>query len=314
MYACWEELEAAAGLRLVTRTGGLDLALPGVAEPTRSTRPPSGRARAPRGSRYEPLDAAETMRRWPQWSLPEGTRAIFQADAGVLDIGRACAAHLALARAHGAVVRAGAAVRRLEPRDDGVRVHARRRGARRRARRRLRRALDQPRARRRARVPAALHARAGAVVRDARGCASSPPERFPIWIGLGEPSFYGFPVDGFPAVKVAQDLAGPAAPSPTTRRRRWTRRGSRPSARSSSRHLPAAAGPVAAARACFYDLTPDRGFVLDAAAGRAARRSRASARRTPRSAARSSGGSSPTSRSTAATPHDIAPFRADRWA
>src|SRR5688572_18158998 len=122
MYACWEELEAESGLPLVARTGGLDLALPGVHEAGAEYAATEAALRA-EGIPYETLDAAETMRRWPQWSLPEGTRAIFQADAGVLDIGRACAAHLALARAHGAEVRDGVAVRRLEPRDDGVLIH-----------------------------------------------------------------------------------------------------------------------------------------------------------------------------------------------
>ena len=35
------------------------------------------------------------------------------------------------------------------------------------------------------------------------------PERFPIWIRLGSPCFYGFPVYGERAVKIAQDLGGP---------------------------------------------------------------------------------------------------------
>ena len=310
MYAAWEEVEDEAGMPLVTRTGGLDLALPGVDEADAeyaATREALGAARIP----YELLDAAETMRRWPQWSLPDGTRAIFQADAGVLDIGRACAAHLALARAHGAELRAGAAVRRLEPRGDGVRVHL------------DGEVLDADRVvvcagRWTNRVLAGVHAFPLRYTAEQVQWFAGPrmrefaPERFPIWIGLGEPSFYGFPVHGFPGVKVAQDLAGPPAdpgdeeaevdPARVDTVRAFT-----------ARHLPAAAGPLAAARACFYDLTPDRGFVIDAVPG------------APRvlvglGAAHAAKWGSLIGRILAdlaldgATPHDVAAFRADRFA
>jgi sarcosine oxidase len=310
MYAAWEEVEDEAGAPLVTRTGGLDLALPGVDEAEAeyaATQEALGAERIP----YELLDAAETMRRWPQWSLPDGTRAIFQADAGVLDIGRACAAHLALARAHGAELRAGAAVRRLEPRDDGVRVH-----------------LDDEvveadhvvvcAGRWTNRVLAGVHAFPLRYTAEQVQWFASPrmrefaPERFPIWIGLGEPSFYGFPVHAVPGVKVAQDLAGPPAdpgdeaaevdPARVDTVRAFT-----------ARHLPAAAGPLVAARACFYDLTPDRGFVIDAVPG------------APRvlvglGAAHAAKWGSLIGRILAdlaldgATPHDVAAFRADRFA
>ncbi|MET0685571.1 MAG: N-methyl-L-tryptophan oxidase [Solirubrobacteraceae bacterium] len=310
MYAAWEEVEDEAGMPLVTRTGGLDLALPGVDQADAeyaATQEALGAERIP----YELLDAAETMRRWPQWSLPDGTRAIFQADAGVLDIGRACAAHLALARAHGAELRAGATVRRLEPRDDGVRVHL------------DGEVLDADHVvvcagRWTNRVLAGVHAFPLRYTAEQVQWFASPrmrefaPERFPIWIGLGEPSFYGFPVHGLPGLKVAQDLAGPPAdpgdeeaevdPARVDTVRAFT-----------ARHLPAAAGPLVAARACFYDLTPDRGFVIDAVPG------------APRvlvglGAAHAAKWGSLIGRILAdlaldgATPHDIAAFRADRFA
>ena len=34
------------------------------------------------------------------------------------------------------------------------------------------------------------------------------PERFPVWIWMDNPSFYGFPIFGEQAVKVAQDVGG----------------------------------------------------------------------------------------------------------
>ena len=80
-----------------------------------------------------------------------------------------------------------------------------------------------------------------------------------------------------------------------------------------ARHLPAAAGPLVAARACFYDLTPDRGFVLDAVPG-------ASRVKVGLGAAHGAKWGSLFGRILAdlvldgATPYDIAPFRADRLA
>ena len=310
MYACWDELEAAAGLRLVTRTGGLDLALPGVEEADAEYAATEA-ALGAEGIPYEPLDATETMRRWPQWSLPDGTRAIFQADAGVLDIGRACAAHLALARAHGAVVRDGAVVRRLEPRDDGVRVHL------------DGEVLDAEHVvvcagRWTNRVLAGVHAFPLRCTREQVQWFASPrmrefaPERFPIWIGLGEPSFYGFPVHGFPGVKVSQDLAGPPA-EPDDEEAQVDPARIEPVRAFVGRHLPAAAGPVVAARACLYDLTPDRGFVLDAVPG-------APRVKVALGAAHAAKWGSLFGRILAdltldgTTPHDIAAFRADRFA
>ena len=34
------------------------------------------------------------------------------------------------------------------------------------------------------------------------------PERFPVWIWMDEPSFYGFPAHGHPGPKVGQDVGG----------------------------------------------------------------------------------------------------------
>ena len=56
------------------------------------------------GIAYERFDAAELMRRWPQFRLPEDHEALYQPDGGILDIRKAGAVHVALARARGATV------------------------------------------------------------------------------------------------------------------------------------------------------------------------------------------------------------------
>jgi glycine/D-amino acid oxidase-like deaminating enzyme len=311
MFACWGELEALTGVRLVVRTGGLDLALPGVAgaaaEYAETVAALAG-AQMP----FEELAAADVMRRWPQWDLPEGARAVFQPDAGILDIRQACAVHLALAQGHGATVRPGVAVDRLEPHASGVRIHA------------GETVIEAERVvvcagRWTNRVLTGVHAFPLRFTQEQVQWFATPrmrefaPERFPIWIGLGEPSFYGFPVYGLPAVKVAQDLAGPAVALPGDEPATVDPARIAPVRAFVERHLPAATGPVAAARACFYDLTPDRGFVIDRLPG------------APRiavglGAAHAAKFGSLIGRILAeltldgGTVHDVAPFRADRWA
>jgi sarcosine oxidase len=311
MYACWGELEALTGVRLVTHTGGLDLALPGVSGAD-TEYADTVATLAGAGLPFEELGADEVMRRWPQWELPEGTRAVFQPEAGVLDIRQACAAHLALAQGHGATLRSGVPVRRLAPHDNGVRVHA---GDE---------VIDAEHVvvcagRWTNRVLEGVHAFPLRFTREQVQWFATPrmrefaPERFPVWIGLGEPSFYGFPVYGIPAVKVAQDLAGPQVQDPGDDAAAVDPARLVPVRAFVERHLPAATGPVAAARACFYDLTPDRGFVIDRLPG------------APRiavglGAAHAAKFGSLIGHILAditldgGTVHDIAPFRADRWA
>ena len=94
------------------------------------------------------------------------------------------------------------------------------------------------------------------------------PGRFPVWIWLDDPCYYGFPVFGEPATKVAQDCGG----RPTT----GDTRDFEPDLENAegverflARHIPRALGPVHLIRTCLYTLTPDRDFVLDAVPGHA---------------------------------------------
>jgi sarcosine oxidase len=88
------------------------------------------------------------------------------------------------------------------------------------------------------------------------------PERFPIWIWMDEPSFYGFPAYGLPGPKVGQDIGGRVV---TTETRDFD-----VDAAAAARvedfvaaHLPGALGPPLLRKACLYTLTPDRDFIVD---------------------------------------------------
>jgi sarcosine oxidase len=85
-------------------------------------------------------------------------------------------------------------------------------------------------------------------------------ERFPVWIWHGTPTFYGFPVFGERAVKVAEDHGGPVVTAQT--------RSMEPDPTAESRVVSFAhdvlpgLGPPARSKTCLYTLTPDRDFVI----------------------------------------------------
>ena len=88
------------------------------------------------------------------------------------------------------------------------------------------------------------------------------PDRFPVWIWMDEPSFYGFPTYGEAGPKAAQDVGGlPVDPD--------TRTFDRDDAAFERlraflvERLPDAVGPPILTRTCLYTLTPDRDFVVD---------------------------------------------------
>ena len=84
-YRAWAELEKDSGEQVVLKTGGLDFA------PRVSAIPLSGYSGSmdAAGVPYEALDAAEIMRRWPQFCLSEDIHGLFQPESGIVD-GRQC--------------------------------------------------------------------------------------------------------------------------------------------------------------------------------------------------------------------------------
>jgi sarcosine oxidase len=86
------------------------------------------------------------------------------------------------------------------------------------------------------------------------------PDRFPVWIWHGTPTFYGFPAFGERAVKAAEDHGGPEVTAHT--------RSMQPDTGAERRLvefvrtlLPDLGEPVRSAT-CLYTLTPDRDFVI----------------------------------------------------
>jgi sarcosine oxidase len=88
------------------------------------------------------------------------------------------------------------------------------------------------------------------------------PERFPVWIWLDQPSFYGFPTWRGPGPKVGEDVGG----GPTTPGTRTFDPDIECLDRAVAfleRHMPGAVGGAVKTKTCLYTVTPDRDFVVD---------------------------------------------------
>lgn len=258
-YATWAEVEAeAGGDPIVTVTGGLDLWPADPAIPQADYTASLTAEDVP----FERLDAAGVMRRWPQWRLTDDVTAMWQAQGGLADPNRGNAAHRRLALARGATLVDRTPVRAIRPRGGAFEVD----------------------------VDGATHV-AGRVILTADAwtnellasfdrhlpltvtkeqvtyfaCpdpAAFAPTRFPVWIWMDEPSFYGFPTYGEAGPKVAQDCGGEVT-TPETRTFDRDETAFRRVHDFVAAHLPGAIGPPIYTKTCLYTLTPDRDFVVD---------------------------------------------------
>jgi sarcosine oxidase len=258
-YATWAELEAEAGVKVVTRTGGLDIA------PRDASIPLSDytESMTAEGVPFEHLDAGEIMRRWPQWRLSDEDHGLFQADGGLADPNRANAAHQRLAREHGATLLDRTPVTSLRDAGGGDIELTLADGTTHRAGHVILAAdawTNELLASFGRRLPLTI-------TREQVTYYACPrpddfaPDRFPVWIWMDEPCFYGFPTYGEPGPKAAQDVGG----LETTPAERTFETDPAAHARVDDflrAHLPGALGPDLYTKTCLYTLTPDRDFVL----------------------------------------------------
>lgn len=261
-YQSWRMVEADANEACVLQTGGLDVA------PRESRIPldPYRQSMAAEGVEFEYLDAREIMRRWPQFQLTADCHGLYQPEGGIAMAARANRVHQRMAREYGATLTDNCPVSSIRSVGGEVEVVA---GGR------------AYRCRRLVMAPGPWSNRVLGflgmelpleVTQEQVTYYASPhlaefePGRFPVWIWMDDPCFYGFPVFGEPATKIAQDAGGHPVtadtrsfepdPENTARVERWARQ-----------YLPRALGPVRYTRTCLYTLTPDRDFVIDTVPG-----------------------------------------------
>ena len=257
-YRAWHEIERDAGEQLVLRTGGLDFAPRESAIPLTNYSTSMDAA----GVAYEHLDAAEIRRRWPQFTVGDEIHGLYQPESGIAMAARGNAAHLRMARARGATLRDHAPVERLRPTGNEFEVAAG--GVVYRCRRLViaggawsNGALTH--------VGVHLPLR---VTKEQVTYFATPhqadfqPDRFPIWIWMDDPCFYGFPTFGEAGPKAGQDAGGQEVTADT--------RSFEPDQAALQRtvdflgkYVPKALGPIIYTKTCLYTLTPDRDFVID---------------------------------------------------
>ena len=256
-YEAWEALEEESGEQLLMLEGGLDLWPEGAAIAMEDYTDSLKACGVP----FDILDAREVMRRWPQWHLGDDVRGLYQERGGIVAAARGNAAHQRMARAHGAVLEEGARVVSIRPLAGELEV-----------------ATQEVTYRCRTLVLAAdawtnelleqLDRSLPLTVTQEQVTYWAPedpgafaPDRFPIWIWMDEPSFYGFPAFG-DGVKAGQDVGG----REVTARTRTFDVDQAALARVEgfmATHLPSALGTTVYTKTCLYTMPPDRDFVLD---------------------------------------------------
>ncbi|HEY7993776.1 MAG TPA: N-methyl-L-tryptophan oxidase [Candidatus Eremiobacteraceae bacterium] len=257
-YQTWHEVERDSGDRLIMKTGGLDLG------PRDGAIDIATYAQSMRicGVPFEELDAAEIRRRWPQWNIGDDIHGLFQADSGIAMAAHANATHQRMARECGAELRDWTPVIAIS--ESGGEFQ-------------IRTENDTYRTSRLciAAGPWSNEALANfdlllplEVTKEqvtyfgAADLDAFAPERFPVWIWMDDPSFYGFPIFGENGPKVAQDAGGKPV-DPNTRGFEPDESNSRRVHDFLAKYLPSALGPPILVKTCLYTLTPDRDFVVD---------------------------------------------------
>jgi sarcosine oxidase len=256
-YDDWMDLERDSGETLVTVTGGLDLFPPGAAIPEADY----AASMAEVGVQYERLDAKQVRLRWPTVALPDGGIALYQADTGIVHAARTVAVLQRLASQYGAELRDRCPVTRIAVNDAGdIEVTA---GETITSRRLILCADAWTNT-----LLADLDEHLPLTVTQEQVTYFQPeapeefaPGRFPVWIWMDDPSFYGFPCYGGPAVKAGQDVGGRIT---TGDERDFVpdRANVDQLTAFMRRTFPGSAASIAHTVTCLYTLTPDRDFVI----------------------------------------------------
>lgn len=261
-YQAWAEVEKDAGEQLVLKTGGLDFAPRESAIPLTNYSGSMDAAGVP----YEHLDAAEIRRRWPQFAVTDDIHGLYQPQSGVAMAARGNAAHVRMARAHGATLIDRAPVERIRPVGGEIEVTVA--GVTYRCRRLVIAAGAWSNG---ALTHLGVHLPLR-VTKEQVTYFATPhqadfqPDRFPIWIWMDDPCFYGFPIFGEPGPKAGQDAGGQEVTA-DTRTFEPDQAALKRTVDFLGKYIPKALGPIIYTKTCLYTLTPDRDFVVDTIPG-----------------------------------------------
>jgi sarcosine oxidase len=257
-YDAWDTLQYESGDQVLLKTGGLDFAKPDSLIPLDTYRDAMRACDVP----FEDLDADEIMRRWPQFTLTPEIQGLFQEQSGIAMAARANAAHRKMALAQGATLLDNTPVIGIASKGNEVIVETT--GGRFRCKKLV--------------IVAGPWSNKALgflgmelpleITREQVTYFASPkpeafaPDRFPVWIWMDDPCFYGFPVFGEAGPKAAQDAGGKPVTA-DTRNFEPDPDNLRGVEEFLAKYIPGALGPIIYTKTCLYTLTPDRDFVID---------------------------------------------------
>jgi sarcosine oxidase len=261
-YRAWADLERDSGEQLILRTGGLDFAGRVSAIPLTNYSSSMDAAGVP----YETLDAGEIMRRWPPFRLSDDIHGLYQAQSGIAMAAKANAIHQRMARRYGA--RLLERVRVNDLREEGGEIRLEVDGIIHRCRRLVIAAgawSNQSLLPFGVQLPLTVTQEQVTYFATPH-LADFQPDRFPIWIWMDDPCFYGFPAFGEAGVKAGQDAGGQEVTA-DTRSFQPDQPALQRVKEFLARRIPTALGPILYTRTCLYTLTPDRDFIIDQVPG-----------------------------------------------
>ena len=257
-YAAWASLEEEANRKLIIKTGGLDLWPPDSMIPMTDYTGSLTAENVP----FETMDAAAIRRRFPQFRITDDVIGLYQADSGIAPAALCNAEHQKMARAHGATLLENTPISRISCESDRCVVYTD--GKTYTCRKLV--VAGGPWSNS---ILAHFGIQLPLTVTQEQVTYFEPtdpdpyqPQRFPIWIWMDDPCFYGFPIYGEHGVKVGQDVGGKEV-TPETRSYDPDPDALNRVHQFMNKYMPGALGPIIYTKTCLYTLTPDRDFVID---------------------------------------------------
>ncbi len=259
-YTAWATLEEESAVKVVTKTGSIELALKDG--PYQHDIEIYARAMDAAKIPYERIDGNEVMRRYPQFKIRQEVDALWQADTGLADAAKGNGAHIGMARYYGATIVDHCGVKAIRPVDGGVDVETE---------------LGTFSCRKLIITAGAWTDRVLANVGMSLRITATQEQvtyyatpnlrefaigNFPIFIWHGQDVFYGFPIYGEVATKAAIDASGPAVTPETRTYEADEEREGRVEAWLKE-YIPGFLGPKLYTKTCLYAMPRDRNFVID---------------------------------------------------
>lgn len=259
-YKDWAHLEEASKQKLLTITGGVIIC------PKNGPSPASEWARALSINKlpYEQLNAQESNKRWPQFNIKDDQEVIYTSDTGIAHAAKSVTAMQFLARFNGAELKERTKVERVTPKGSpGSGVIIETSNGRFSASKIILAAdawinellnplgLD---------IPLSITQEQVTYFKPTNPAAFEA-DRFPVWIMLGEQSYYGFPSYGEPTIKCAQD-SNNVFTTPATRTFVPSPEKLEELTSAMQDLMPDSGREVLRTVTCQYTITPDRQFVI----------------------------------------------------